>query len=212
MHAFTRREHYSGLTPAETLVERTRAHLLSASTGTGTGTNQSRASTAVRFTDQLALLNRHLRDYDVENARLLALHPDAQVFTSFPEIRLPRRGWSRPDTRVSGRTRQVRFRYAANKRMRHAIDWWAFVAVREDLAWSGVLYTAARTARQGHDRGSAARWSRILPPPHDHNGHRQLNWPPGTTADESPRPPITRAHTPIPNRHTGRQRESAWCI
>jgi hypothetical protein len=24
----------------------------------------------------------------------------------------------------------VSFRYAANKRMRHAIDWWAFVAVR----------------------------------------------------------------------------------
>jgi transposase len=28
-----------------------------------------------------------------------------------------------PVTRASGRSRTVRFRYAANKRMRHAIDW-----------------------------------------------------------------------------------------
>lgn len=59
----------------------------------------------------------------------------------------------------------MRFRYAANKRMRHAIDWWAFVAVREDPDWSGVLYAAARAAGQGHYRalrGTAARWSRIL--------------------------------------------------
>ena len=34
-----------------------------------------------------------------------------------------------PVTRSSGRSRTVRFRYAANKRMRHAIDWWTFVAV-----------------------------------------------------------------------------------
>lgn len=48
-----------------------------------------------------------------------------------------------PVTRASGRTRQVRFRYAANKRMRHAIDWWMFVAIREDPHWSGVLYEQA---------------------------------------------------------------------
>ena len=40
-----------------------------------------------------------------------------------------------PVTRASGRTRQVRFRYAANRRMRHVIDWWMFIAVREDH-WS----------------------------------------------------------------------------
>ena len=28
-----------------------------------------------------------------------------------------------PVTKACGRTRQVRFRYAANRRMRHAIDW-----------------------------------------------------------------------------------------
>jgi transposase len=29
-----------------------------------------------------------------------------------------------PVTKASGRTRQVRFRYAANRRMRHVINWW----------------------------------------------------------------------------------------
>lgn len=59
----------------------------------------------------------------------------------------------------------MRFRYAANKRMRHAIDWWAFVAVRDDPHWTGALYETARAAGQGHHRalrGIAARWVRIL--------------------------------------------------
>ncbi|MBB3038824.1 hypothetical protein [Hoyosella altamirensis] len=67
-------------------------------------------------------------------------------------------------TRASGRTRQVRFRYAANRRMRHAIDWWMFVATRED-DWSGGIYTQARAVGQGHHRalrGLGARWTRIL--------------------------------------------------
>ena len=82
MDAFIRREHYSGRTPAVTLVDRLRPHLLSASAGT----NEGKAFTAVRFADQLELLNRHLRDYDTEIARLLALHPDTKIFTSFPGI------------------------------------------------------------------------------------------------------------------------------
>ncbi len=70
-----------------------------------------------------------------------------------------------PVTHASGRTRQVRFRYAANKRMRHAIDWWAFVAVREDPDFTGAAYHTARAAGQGHHRalrGVAARWVRVL--------------------------------------------------
>jgi hypothetical protein len=37
-----------------------------------------------------------------------------------------------PVTRASGRTRQVRFRYAVNRGMRHAINSWMFVAIHED--------------------------------------------------------------------------------
>jgi len=69
-----------------------------------------------------------------------------------------------PVTRASGRTRQVRFRYAANHRLRHAIDWWTFTATRED-EWSAGIYDAARAAGQGKYRalrGLGARWTRIL--------------------------------------------------
>lgn len=170
--------------PAATLTERIRPHLLAASEGT----NRGKAFAAVRFADQLHLLNQHLKNYDAEVDRLLTPHPDTRIFTSFPGIGpvtaatlLAGMGEDRarypsaaallaetglaPVTRASGRTRQVRFRYAANKRMRHAIHWWAFVAVREDPLWSGVLYESARAAGQGHHRalrGIAARWVRIL--------------------------------------------------
>ncbi|TIH36162.1 IS110 family transposase [Subtercola vilae] len=184
MASFITREHYSARTPAETLVERIRPHLLTASDGT----NQGKAFTATRFAQQLQLLNQHVREYDNEIDRLLALHPDTRIFTSFPGIGpataatlLAGMGEDRarfpsaaallaetglaPVTKASGRTRQVRFRYAANKRMRHMIDWWAFVAVREDPHWSGVLYETARSNGQAHHRalrGIAARWVRIL--------------------------------------------------
>ena len=69
-----------------------------------------------------------------------------------------------PVTRSSGRSRTVRFRYAANKRMRHAIDWRTFVSVR-DNAWAHAAYQQARDRRQPHSRalrGIGARWVRIL--------------------------------------------------
>jgi hypothetical protein len=69
-----------------------------------------------------------------------------------------------PVTRASGRTRQVRFRYAANRRMRHAIDWWMFVATRED-DWTRTHYDAARARGQSKYRalrGLGARWTRVL--------------------------------------------------
>jgi len=66
-----------------------------------------------------------------------------------------------PVTRSSGRSRTVRFRYAANKRMRHAIDWWAFVAARED-DWSRDAYQQARPRPTAQP--SAARTGRSLGP------------------------------------------------
>lgn len=67
-------------------------------------------------------------------------------------------------TRSFGRSRTVRFRYAANKRMRHAIDCWAFVSVREN-DWAHPAYEQARARGQQHNRalrGVGARWVRIL--------------------------------------------------
>ena len=118
---------------------------------------------------------------------MLDAHPDTTIFTSFPGIGpvtaavlISEMGEARrrfpltsalladtglaPVTKASGHTRQVGFRYAANRRMRHAIDWWMFVAARED-PWSADIYHQARAARQPHPRalrGLGARWVRIL--------------------------------------------------
>ncbi|BCO33681.1 IS110 family transposase [Mycobacterium heckeshornense] len=191
MGAFTSRHGYSGRHKPETLVARMQPHLLSASDGTVAG----KALAAKAFTEQLALLNTHLRAHDKRLGELLEAHPDTPIFTSFPGIGpvtaavlISEMGEERsrfpsapsllaetglaPVTKVSGRTRQVRFRYAANRRMRHAIDWWMFVAVREDL-WSADIYQHARAAGQPHHRalrGLGARWCRILWRCwHDHN-------------------------------------------
>jgi transposase len=183
MDAFCRRHGYSGRTAARVLVDRLRPHLLAASAGTIAGKSFS----AELFVDQLRLLNTHLRTYDQRLADLLDAHPDAGIFRSFPGIgplvaatllsemgedrsRYPTPGTLlaetglAPVTRASGRTRQVRFRYAANRRMRHAIDWWTFVATRED-DWSRTIYEDARARGHGKYRalrGLGARWTRIL--------------------------------------------------
>lgn len=183
MAAFCARQGYTGRTEPAVLVERMRPNLLTASAGTVAG----KAFSANAFTEQLRLLNKQLRAYDKRLAELLAQHPDTPIFTSFPGIgpvtagvlisemgedrsRFPGPGallaetGLAPVTRASGRTRQVRFRYAANRRMRHAIDWWAFTATRED-PWSHQIYDTARAAGQGKYRalrGLGARWTRIL--------------------------------------------------
>lgn len=183
MDAFCRRHGYSGRTKPQILVDRMRPHLLAA----GEGTTAGKAFSATLFVDQLRLLNTHLRAYDKRTSELLAAHPDTPIFTSFPGVgpvvaatlisemgedrtRFPAPGallaetGLAPVTRASGRTRQVRFRYAANRRMRHAIDWWMFVATRED-DWTHNLYEDAKA--RGHSkyralRGLGARWTRIL--------------------------------------------------
>lgn len=183
MGVFTSRHGYTGRQKAEALLERMHPHLISASDGTVAG----KALAAKAFAEQLALLNTHLRLHDKRLGELLDVHPDTPVFTSFPGVGpviagvlISEMGESRerfpsppsllaetglaPVTKASGRTRQVRFRYAANRRMRHAIDWWMFVATRED-PWSADIYQHARAAGQPHHRalrGLGARWVRIL--------------------------------------------------
>lgn len=183
MHGFCKRHGYSGRTEPAVLVERLRPHLLTASEGTVAG----KAFSAQLFADQLRMLNTHLRAYNKRLDELLTAHPDTAIFTSFPGIgpviaatlisemgedrnRFPAPGallaeaGLAPVTRASGRTRQVRFRYAANRRMRHMIDWWAFVATRED-DWSQQIYDAGRARGQGKYRalrGLGSRWARIL--------------------------------------------------
>lgn len=162
MAKFCRKHGYSGRTNPAVLVERLRPHLLNASPGTTAGKQVA----ALAMADQLELLNRPIRNYDALITAAVAAHPDGPLFLSFPGIGpiiaatfigemdddrarypsaaalLAETGLA-PVTRASGRTHQVRFRYAANKRMRHAIHWWMTVAARED-DWSRTAYDTAR--------------------------------------------------------------------
>lgn len=183
MQGFIDRHGYSGRVPARVLLERLRPNLLSA----GPGTVAGKQFTAALLGEQLQMLNRHLAAYDRRLEGLLDAHPDAPVFRSFPGIGpvicatlISEMGEDRgrfpsaaallaeaglaPVTRASGRTRQVRFRYAANRRMRHAIDWWAYTAARED-PWTAAIYQEARDRGQGKYRalrGIGSRWTRVL--------------------------------------------------
>lgn len=183
MKQFTGRRGYSGRTRPEVLVQRLRANLLSASEGTTAG----KAFSMLLFVEQLELLNAQVREITARIRDRLAQHPDATIFLSFPgmgditaatllaeigedrarfptaDVLLAETGTA-PVTRSSGRSRTVRLRYAANKRMRHAIDWWTFVSVREN-DWAGQAYQQARARGQHHNRalrGIGARWTRIL--------------------------------------------------
>lgn len=183
MEMFCTRHGYSGRTAPGELAARLQTHLLTASPGTSAG---AQFSTGL-LTEHLALLNAHLRAYDRRLDQLLAEHPDAAILRSFPGIGpviagvlIAEMGEDRsrfptpasllaeaglaPVTRASGRMRQVRFRYAANHRLRHAVDWWMFVAARED-EWTHHAYETATAAGQGKFRalrGIGARWTRIL--------------------------------------------------
>lgn len=184
MSGFLTRHHYTGRVPAQVLSERMRANLLSASPGTVAGKSFS----AQTFTRLLQLLNTQLADYDDAIAAAVAEHPDATIFASFPGVGpvltgtlLAEIGEDRarfpaaavllaeaglaPVTRASGRSRTVRFRYAANSRLREAAMWWAFNSMK-DSPWAAAAFRQARDERGQHYhralRGLSARWMRIL--------------------------------------------------
>lgn len=184
MAGFCKRHGYTGRVPAQTLAERMRTHLLTASTGTVAGKSFSAQS----FARLLALLNEQLSDYDDAIAAAVTDHPDAAIFASFPgvgpvltgvllaEIGEDRDRFPRPEvllaeaglapvTRSSGRSHSVRFRYAANRRLREACQWWAFNSLKTS-PWAKACFQQARTQRgQRYHRalrGLAARWMPIL--------------------------------------------------
>lgn len=143
---------------------------------------------AQTFTRLLQLLNSQLADYDDAIAAAVAEHPDATIFSSFPGVgpvltgvllaeigedraRFPASGvllaesGLAPVTRSSGRSRHVRFRYAANTRLREAAMWWAYNSMKE-APWAAAAFREARDHRgQRYHRalrGIAARWMRVL--------------------------------------------------
>ena len=143
---------------------------------------------AQSFTRLLQLLNSQLAEFDDAIAAAVAEHPDARIFASFPgvgpvttavllaEIGEDRQRYPRPEvllaeaglapvTRSSGRSRRVRFRYAANTRLRESAMWWAYNSMKES-PWAAAAFREARDQRgQRYHRalrGLSARWMRIL--------------------------------------------------
>jgi transposase len=183
MARFCKRHRYTGRVDPAVLVDRLRAGLLSAAPGTVAGKSHS----ALVFAELLALLNGQLADYDDAISDAVQRHPDAPIFTSFPgvgpigtavllaEIGEDRGHYPTPDTllaeaglapvtRSSGRSHRVRFRYAANTRLREAVMWWSFNSIKES-AWAANAYQQARDRGQHHHRalrGLGARWTRVL--------------------------------------------------
>lgn len=184
MAGFLARHHYTGRVPAQLLAERMRANLLTGSSGTVAGKSFSAQS----FTRLLQLLNSQLAEYDDAIAAAVAEHPDTNIFASFPgvgpvttavllaEIGEDRERYPSPEmllaeaglapvTRSSGRSRSVRFRYAANTRLRESAMWWAYNSMKES-PWAAAAFREARDQRgQRYHRalrGLSARWMRIL--------------------------------------------------
>lgn len=184
MAGFCKRNSYTGRVPAQTLAQRLRDNLLTGAPGTVAGKSFSAQS----FAKLLQLLNEQLGEFDDAIAAAVAEHPDAAIFASFPgvrpvltgvllaEIGENRQRFPRPEvllaesglapvTRASGRSRNVRFRYAANRRLREASMWWAFNSLKAS-PWAAAAFRQARDERgQRYHRalrGLSARWMRIL--------------------------------------------------
>lgn len=184
MAGFCKRNSYTGRVPAQTLAQRLRDNLLTGAPGTVAGKSFSAQS----FAKLLQLLNQQLAEFDDAIAAAVAEHTDAAIFASFPgvgpvltgvllaEIGEDRQRFPRPEvllaesglapvTRASGRSRNVRFRYAANTRLREACMWWAFNSLKVS-PWAAAAFRQARDQRgQRYHRalrGLSSRWMRIL--------------------------------------------------
>ncbi|MPZ54717.1 MAG: IS110 family transposase [Acidimicrobiia bacterium] len=183
MEQFQRRVGYSGRVPADVLVERLRSHLLSGSAGSVNGHRYG----ALALTDQLELLNNHLRGYDRKVGDLFERHPDGGIYASFPaagpligpelltEIgedreRFPTPGvllaeaGLAPVTLASGKVQRVRIRHACNRRLRSTCTNWAYVLKRIDPP-SRTRYLAGLDRGQLKHRalrGVGASWMRVL--------------------------------------------------
>jgi transposase len=183
MARFCKRHRYTGRVDPAVLADRLRTNLMSAAAGTVAG----RSHSALVFAELLALLNGQLADYNDAIALAVRQHPDTPIFASFPgvgpigtAVLLAEIGEDRghyptpgtllaeaglaPVTRSSGRSHRVRFRYAANTRLREAVMWWSYNSIKES-AWAADAYQQARDRGQHHYRalrGLGARWTRVL--------------------------------------------------
>ena len=69
-----------------------------------------------------------------------------------------------PVTEQSGRSQVVHFRFACNKRLRYAVDWLAFISLRQS-EWAKAYYQTQRKRGHSHHqalRALGAKWLKIL--------------------------------------------------
>jgi len=69
-----------------------------------------------------------------------------------------------PVTEQSGKSQFVHFRFACNKRLRYAVDWLAFISLRQS-EWAKAYYQAQRNRGHNHHqalRALGSKWLKIL--------------------------------------------------
>ncbi|MCK5732969.1 MAG: IS110 family transposase [Candidatus Latescibacteria bacterium] len=69
-----------------------------------------------------------------------------------------------PVTEQSGKSQFVHFRFACNKRLRYAVDWLAFISLRQS-EWAKAYYQTQRNRGHSHHqalRALGAKWLKIL--------------------------------------------------
>ena len=137
---------------------------------------------------QLETVRAALEEYRDEIERFFASMPAAEIARSLPAGKtgviiptiwaelgdapnrwesfrhLQAQAGSVPVTKRSGKSQLVQFRYACNKRLRHALDLFAFTTLRRST-WASAYYQQQRARGRHHHealRALAAKWLKII--------------------------------------------------
>lgn len=183
--AFLKRRGYPGRKSAAELL----AHLRDAPTaGISQAEAEGRAQCVLALLDAIETINTRIHHLEAEIAQRLDQHQDAGIFTSLPhagrgvraatllaeigdvrarfpdEESLAALAGVSPVTRASGKLTSVKFRWACDKRLRHAVLDFAEHS-RFSSAWAAALYAKAINSGKRHPhaiRILARAWVRVL--------------------------------------------------
>ncbi len=181
--AFLARHGYTGRRGPDELLLRLRTP---PTINLGTAEIKARATLVRAYTKLLSSVVDQIRRLTADVEQAVAMHPEATVFTSFPNIgkvnagqilaelgahdrffteeQLACEAGIAPVTRASGKHRAVAFRSACNHRLRTAMTLWANNS-RRGSPWAQSTYLSARTRGCSHPhaiRILARAWARVL--------------------------------------------------
>jgi len=183
LQAWLAANHYCGRTPARVLLARVQA----GPAGLTGDPGRSAAQVTLAYAASLRALRDQITALEAHIAEQLALHPDAMIFRSLPRSGMIRaakllveigdaRGrfptdaslaalaGAAPCTRQSGRSQQVTFRWACDKRLREAVMDFAADS-RHASAWAAAIYDRHRAAGKSHQHATrilARAWLRVI--------------------------------------------------